>query len=295
MEVGFIGTGTMGTPMAGNLIRAGHELSVYDLREEASRPLVALGARVGSSPRQLAEASQIVFMSLPGPKEVEEAVLGEDGILAGAAPGLTCVDLSTNSPAMVRSLHARMQEHGVALLDSPVGGNAAAAATREMALLVGGDEDVFLSMKPVLDAIGNDVLYCGPSGAGTVCKLASNLIGLSVVVLLGEAFSLGVKAGVPPRTLFETISKSSGNTAVMQALPGGLFKGDFTPGFMVDLALKDLRLALDLAREFDVPMQLGHLVESSYLEGKARGWGKLTSPAIIQLQEERAGVTIRDE
>ena len=293
MDVGFIGLGTMGQPMAGNLMRAGHDLTVYDLREEASDTLVSQGARIAVSPAEVARASQIVFTSLPGPREVEETLLGQSGILEGAQAGMTFVDLSTNSPASVRSLHARLRESGFDMLDSPVGGSAATAKTREMALLVGGDEAVFSRAKPVLDGIGNEVVYCGPIGAGTVCKLCSNFMGLSVVALLGEAFCLGVKAGVAPETLFDAISKSSGNTAVMPALPPGLFKGKFDPGFMLDLALKDLRLAMDLGREFEVPLELGHLVSERFLEGKVRGWGRLSAVSVIRLQEERSGVTIR--
>ena len=293
MEVGFIGLGTMGRPMASNLILAGHDLTVYDLRKEASDPLVSQGARVAASPSEVARASQVVFTSLPGPREVEHTVLGESGILEGAREGMTFVDLSTNSPTSVRGLHAHLRDKGFGMLDSPVGGNAATAQTREIGLLVGGDEEVFLRVKPVLEAISNQVVHCGAIGSGTVCKLCSNLMGLSVVALLGEAFCLGVKAGVSPEILFEAISKSSGNTTVMQALPPGLFQGNFEPGFMVDLALKDLGLAMDIGREYEVPMDLGHLVTEKFLESRVRGWGKLSALAIIKLQEERSGVIVR--
>ncbi|MCS7207815.1 MAG: NAD(P)-dependent oxidoreductase [Dehalococcoidia bacterium] len=294
MRVGFIGLGNMGRPMATNILKAGHEMVVYDIREEAGQPLIALGARWAHGPKAVAQASQVIFTSLPGPKEVEQVALGPGGILEGMHPGAVYVDLSTNSPACVRRIAAAFRAQGFAMLDAPVSGGVTGAETRDLAVLVGGDEGVFTRVKPLLDAIGTKVFYCGPSGAGSVCKIVNNLISLSLNVLIGEAFTIGVKAGVPTRILYEAVTRSSGDNArLRRGLRNQLFKGDFRPGFAVDLALKDVRLGLELARELDVPVDLLALVEQKYLEAHNRGWGQRNSDAVVLLQEERAKVELR--
>ena len=294
MQVGFIGLGNIGRPMATNLVRGGYPLIVHDIREEAVGPLLALGARYAPSPREVAAASQVVLTSLPGPKEVEQVALGPQGILAGAGPGLVYVDLSTNSPTVARRIAGAFQARGLVMLDAPVSGGVTGAETRDLAVLVGGPQEAFLKVKPLLDAIGTKVMYCGPSGAGCICKLCNNLISLSLALLLGEAFTLGARAGVPPKTLYEAVSRSSGDNRRMHLkLAKYVFKGDFQPGFALDLALKDIRLALDLARELSIPLEVARLAEQKYAEAQARGWGRLDSDAVILLQEERAGLALR--
>lgn len=294
MRVGFIGLGNMGRPMATNLIKAGHDLVVYDIREEAGQPLIALGARWASGPKAVAQASQVVFTSLPGPKEVEAVALGPGGIVEGMQTGAVYIDLSTNSPSCARKVAAAFRARGLAMLDAPVSGGVTGAATRDLAVLVGGDEEVFQRVKPLLDAIGTKVFYCGPSGAGCICKIVNNLISLSLNVLMGEAFTIGVKAGVPTRILYEAVTRSSGdNNRLRRGFRANLFKGNFQPGFAVDLALKDVRLGLELARELDIPVELLALVEQKYLEAHNRGWGQRNSDAVVLLQEERAKVELR--
>ncbi|MBI4336806.1 MAG: NAD(P)-dependent oxidoreductase [Chloroflexi bacterium] len=295
MNVGFIGLGNMGRPMATNLAKAGHQLVVHDIREEAAQALVGLGARWAPSAKAVAGASEVVFTSLPTPRHVEDVALGRDGVLAGTHKDTVYVDLSTISPTVARRLYAVFKERGIPMLDAPVSGGTSGAATRNLSVLVGGDEAVYQRVKPVLDAIGDKVMYCGPSGAGCICKIANNLISMSVAVVLGEAFTLGVKAGVDPMTLYEAISRSSGDTRRMRRFPTQLFKRDFEPGFFLELALKDVRLALELAREYDLPMEMAALVEQKYAEGRGRGWGRLNSDAVIRLQEERAGVELKSE
>ena len=159
--------------------------------------------------------------------------------------------------------------------------------------MVGGDVEVYERFKPVLDLIGDKAMYCGPLGAGAICKIVNNLVALSVAVVLSEAFTPGVKAGVGPQTLYEAVSRSSGNTERMQSFPNGLFKGNFDPGFQVDLAAKDLGLATQMGRDMGIPMELSNLVQQRYIEAQGRGWGKQEASAVIRLQEERAGVEVR--
>ena len=210
MKVGFIGLGTMGASMASNLQKAGHELWVNDVRREATAPHVAAGAHWRDTPRQVAEAVEVVFTSLPGPPEVEAVAVGADGLIHGMPKGAAYFDLSTNSPALVRRLHAQFRDKGLALLDAPVSGGPKGARTRKLALWVGGDREVYDRFKPVLDAIGDQPYYVGPIGAGSVAKLVHNCAGYAVQTALAEVFTMGVKAGVDPLELWKAVRQGAG-------------------------------------------------------------------------------------
>jgi len=293
-RLGFIGTGNMGRHMARHLIEAGYQLTVHDARRGATGPLVELGATWADSPADVAKASEVVFTSLPGPAEVDAVVLGDAGVLANLAPGEIYVDLSTNAPTSIRKLHVAGNERGVHVLDAPVSGGVRGAETRRLAVMVGGEEAIFDRCTPMLNAIGDQVVYCGGAGNGSVTKLVNNMISLSLNMLLGEALSLGVKAGVDLETLVEVIQGSSGMTRKMGfSYPDYLFKGNFEPGFALDLGAKDLRLGTALAREIGVPLDFANLAEQRFIEAQARGWGRLHADAVVQLIEERAGVELR--
>ena len=294
MKIGFIGTGNMGNPMAANLIKAGHQLTVHDLRREAATNLLEMGADWADSPKEAVPGNEAVFTSLPVPRDVEAVVLGENGTLAAAASGSVFFDLSTNSPTVVRRLHQACAEKGVALLDSPVSGGVYGAVAGTLAVMVGGDEAVFNRFKPVLSAIGTHPVYCGPIGNGAVCKICNNLLSMGIGVLMSEALTLGVKAGVDLEILADVINNSSGGSKrLLEKFPRYLFKGNFEPGFATALAAKDVRLATDLGREYGVPMDLSNLVDQRHVEAMFRGWGAEDSDAVARLQEEKAGVQLR--
>lgn len=296
MNLGFIGTGTMGNPMAKNLVAAGHSLAVFDVRAEVTQELEGLGARRAANPKEVARASQMVFTSLPGPAEVRDVVLGEGGILEGAARGTIYVDLTTNSPTVARQVARECARRGVDMLDSPVSGGVYGARTRTLCLMVGGEKAVFEQARPVLEAIGNKVVYTGSSGTGCICKIVNNMIVLSLAWLIGEAFTLGVKAGADLKSLYTVVSQSSGKTWAMEnGLKYTLFKGRLEPpAFRLLLAAKDIGLATALGRELNLPLELANLVEQKYQEALGRGWGERTSDAVACLQEERAGVQLRE-
>ena len=212
MKLGFIGTGNMGNPMAANLIKAGHQLTVHDLRREAATNLLEMGADWADSPREAVPGSEVVFTSLPVPRDVEAVVLGENGILGGANSGQVFFDLSTNSPSMVRRLSEECAARGVTLLDSPVSGGTYGAVEGTLAVMVGGDKTVFEKYKSLLDGIGTHVVYCGAIGNGSVCKICNNLMSMGTGVLLAEALTLGVKAGVGLGTLADVINNSTGGS-----------------------------------------------------------------------------------
>ena len=294
MKVGFIGLGAMGRHMARHLQEAGHDMTVHDIRREAGTPFLEAGANWADTPKGVALASEVILTSLPGPVDVEGVVLGPDGIADGVTSGQVYLDLSTNSPVVTRRLHKEMADRGMEMLDVPVSGGVVGAEAGTLSMLVGGDEELFNRMLPLLQQFGDKPFYCGPSGAGQVCKLVNNYISLSIQPLLAEAFTIGVKAGVDPVTIFEAVSRSTGNTSSMQRrYPTGLFKGNFAPGFTVNLGRKDLGLAIDLAKDFDVPVQYGPLSWKEYDETSKRDRGLLDTGAVALIQEERAGVEIR--
>jgi len=294
MNIGFIGTGNMGNPMASNLVKAGHRLTVHDLKREAAANLLEMGAVWVDTPREAVPGNEVVFTSLPVPRDVEAVVLGKNGILEAATPGSLYVDLSTNSPTVIRRIHQVCQEKGVIVMDAPVSGGVYGAAARTLAVMVGGDEAVFSRIKPVLDAIGSHVVYCGPIGSGLVCKICNNLISMGTGVLLAEALTLGVKAGVDLAILADVIANSSGSCRrITEKFPRYLFKGNFEPGFATNLAAKDVRLATDLGRELGIPMEVSNIIDQKHVEALFRGLGPQDSDAVAKLQEERAGVQLR--
>ena len=294
MRLGFIGTGNMGNPMAFNLIKAGHHLTVHDLRREAATNLLEAGAVWANSPKESSKGNEVVFTSLPGPKEVEAVALGEHGILGGTATGSIYVDLSTNSPTAIRKIQQVFQERGIAVLDAPVSGGVIGATDASLAVMVGGDKSAYARVKPLLDVLGSNVFYCGSVGSGMVCKICNNLLSMGIASLLAESLILGVQAGVDLQVLVEVITKSSGNSRRLEErMPRYLFEGNFEPGFAAALAAKDVRLATDLGRELGLSMELSNLIDQRHVEVLARGWGDKDSDVIAVLQEEKTGVQLR--
>jgi len=295
MRIGFIGLGTMGQHMARSLLEGGHEMVVHDIRREAGAPHEEAGAEWADTPAQAAEGAEVVFTSLPGPPEVEAVALGEAGLLRGMRAGAVWFDLTTNSPALVRRLHATFAEKDIHLLDAPVSGGPRGARTRKLALWVGGDQTFFERYRPVLESIGDQPAYIGPIGAGSVAKLVHNCAGYAIQTALAEAFTLGVKAGVEPLALFKAIRQGAqGRRRTFDGLIDQFLPGVFEPpSFALRLAHKDVTLATALGRELGVPMRLSNLALADLTEAINRGWGERDSRVAMLLQEERAGTDIR--
>jgi 3-hydroxyisobutyrate dehydrogenase len=297
MKVGFIGLGIMGASMASNLMKAGYELVVHDIKRDAAALHLKAGAVWADTPRQVAEATEVVLTSLPGPPEMESVALGENGLLSGMAKGKVYFDLTTNSPAVVRRVHAVFAKKGVHLLDAPVSGGPSGARTRKLALWVGGDEAVFLKYKPVLDAIGDQPVHVGPIGAGSVTKLVHNCAGYAIQTALAEVFTLGVKAGVEPLALWQAVRQGAGGRQrTFDRIPHQFFRGKYDPpNFALRLAHKDVTLATELGREQGVPMRVANLALADLTEALNRGWGERDSRVAMSLQEERSGIQVRVE
>ena len=295
MKVGFIRLGTMGGSMADNALQGGNEMVVHDIRRESATPLLEAGATWADTPKQLAEASEVVFTSLPGPTEVEAVFLGEDGILQGMSEGKAYFDLSTSSPTLIRRIHQVAATQNIHVLDAPVSGGPEGARSRNLAIWVGGDENVFNQYKPVLDAIGDKAHYVGPIGSGTIAKLVHNCMGYIIQCGLAEVFTMGVKAGVEPLALWQAVRLGAvGRRGPFEGLPAHLLPGKFDPpDFALNLARKDVDLAVSVGREYDVPMRIANLALQELTEAINRGWGSRDSRVAMLLQEERTGVEVR--
>jgi 3-hydroxyisobutyrate dehydrogenase len=292
--VGFIGLGTIGGPMAGNVQRAGYKLIVHDLNSEAASPHVKAGAAWAESPRAVASQADVIFTSLPGPPDVDKVAFGPDGIIAGIRPGAVFFDLSTNSPSVVNKVHATFAEQGGHMLDAPVSGGPAGAAARRLAIWVGGDESVFREHKPVLHAVGGKATYIGPIASATVAKLVHNMSGFALACALAETFSMGVKAGLDPLALWGAVRHGIvGRRRTFDAVLEQFLPAKYDPAaFALRLGQKDAALAVALGRELGVSMPICDLTLSEMTEALARGWGERDSRSVMLLAQERAGVTI---
>lgn len=295
MRVGFIGLGTMGQGMALNLCRAGHDLVVHDLNRSSAAVVEEAGASWADSIADLAGSIDVVFTSLPGPVEMKRVGTGEGGLLNALKPGSAWFDLTTNSPTVVREVHAQCRKGDVELFDAPVSGGPKGARSGKLAIYVGGDREAFDRLGPILDAIGDQVIYVGEIGAGNTAKLVHNCASMIIRSGIAEVFTMGVKAGVEPAALWHALRQGAiGRARTFDRVGDRYLQEAFDPpSFALVLANKDLRLALELAEEFDVPMRAAALVQEDFQEALDRGWGARDSQTPLLLQNERAGVTIK--
>ena len=285
MKIGFIGLGAMGGPIAANLQRAGHSLAVHDVR-------LVEGFDRKSSAAEAAAGCEVLFTSLPGPAEVEATAAA---VREAMSRGAAWFDLSTNSPEVVRRLHKSFLERGIHVLDAPVSGGPKGAQSGKLAIWVGGEREAYERFLPILKSIGDQPLYVGPIGAGSVAKLAHNCASFSVQAALAEIFTLGVKAGVEPVALLKALRQgATGRKRTFDRLPEHWLPGRFDPAdFTVRLAHKDATLALQMARDFGVPMRIGEIALGELAACIERGWAERDSRVAMTLQEERAGVSVR--
>jgi 3-hydroxyisobutyrate dehydrogenase-like beta-hydroxyacid dehydrogenase len=289
MRVGFIGTGTMGTPIAGVLVAAGHQLAIYDISRGAMRALEAQGAAATDNPRAVAEASEVVFTSLPGPTEVETAAFDpERGLLGGLAPGAAFVDLTTNSPGTIRRLATRCLERGIDFLDAPVSGR-----PPNMTVMVGGDAAVFARLRPLFEAIARNVFHVGPSGAGCAAKLVTQYLGYTNFIAALEGMLIAAKAGIDLGILAQIVPVSAGQSRTFDNIPRSVLTGAFTAGGTLDIVAKDIDLACALAREVAAPATLGVLASEMYQRAQASGWGQEGFPVVARVLEAMAGAALR--
>lgn len=294
--IGFIGVGTMGQHMARHLLQSHYPVTVFDMNPGPVEELREYGAEVATSSADCASKADVVIMMLPSSPNVEDAVLGAEGALAGMRPGGILIDMSTIDPLVTRRVNEVVTANGFRMLDAPVSGGSVGARDATLTIMVGGPVDLFEQCKPILEVMGRNVIHCGDIGMGEVVKVVNNLIaGVSLAVVI-EAFNIGVKAGADPRLMYEVVSKSSGNTWVMNhvlpyggVLPHAPVDDDFAPGFMVDLMRKDLGLALSAAKGVQAPAMLAAVAHELYGAASNMGYGKRDMSAVKKVIESLSG------
>ncbi len=296
-KVGFIGLGKMGLPMSKNILKGGFPLTVYDLIPGAVQELVKLGASGASSPKDVGENSEIVILMVPDSNHVDAAVLGEKGALEGMKKGNILIVMSTVEPLYIQKLAIECEKKGVRIIDCPVGGFMKGAIDGTLTIMAGGPKEVLEECREVLGTMGRNIIHCGEVlGSGEMVKIANNLVALSTVLILNEAMVLGVKFGIKADTLFEVFKNSSANSAILNTAWGPkVLKGDFSPAFDLDLAVKDTGLALTSGKALKVPLFVGTLVNQMYQRESAAGKGKLDPVGSITSLEELAGVQVRGQ
>lgn len=293
-KVGFIGLGAMGRPMAANLLQAGYSLTVYDVVASAVAELTAKGATSGLTPRQVAEAAEVIITMLPNNAIVEAVLSGDDGLLAGSRPGQTIVDMSSVTPGHTKKMAALAQARGVEYIDAPVSGGVAGAVSGNLTIMAGGKPEVLESCREILAVLGKKIYHVGPVGSGDTVKLVNNLLLGINMAAVAEAMTLGVKAGLDPQIMYEVIAASSGRSYALEAkVPGFVLKGNFEPGFAVDLQYKDLEMASQTGKELGLPLLLTNVAGQVYETARAKGLGRKDISAVVMMQEELAGVKVR--
>jgi 2-hydroxy-3-oxopropionate reductase len=294
MTIGFIGLGIMGRPMAKNLIKAGYKLTVYD-KFAPFDDLVDVGADGVSSNREVALKSDVIITMLPNSPHVKEAILGEGGVIEGISSGKIVVDMSSIAPQASQEIGAALKTKGVAFLDAPVSGGEPKAIDGTLAIMVGGDQKIFDTVKPILEKMGSSVVLVGDTGAGNVTKLANQIIVALNIAAVSEAFVLATKAGVDPLKVFDAIKGGLAGSTVMNAKTPMILDGNFKPGFRIELHIKDLQNALDTGHNLNVPLPLTANVMETLQALKMDGMAANDHSAIVRFYEKLAKTEVRKQ
>jgi len=295
MKIGFIGLGIMGKPMAYNLLKAGHQLVVFDIVKDRMDKLVAAGAVAATSPKNVAESCMYIITMLPDSPQVKTVVLGEDGILKGAKPGALLIDMSSIAPGASREIASECEKAGVRMLDAPVSGGEPKAIDGSLSIMVGGDKALFESVKDdILLKMGASAVYCGEIGAGNTTKLANQIIVACNIAALAEALTLAKKAGVNPMQVYEAIKGGLAGSTVMNAKAPMMIKGEYKPGFRVELHIKDLANALETGRVLASPLPLTTMVMEMFQTLRADGAGQDDHSALAKYYAKISGESISE-
>ncbi|MEM7221662.1 MAG: NAD(P)-dependent oxidoreductase [Pseudomonadota bacterium] len=293
MDIGFIGLGVMGGPMAANLARAGYSLKVYDLDPEKCARIADLGAAVANSPSDAATNVDYVMTSLPGPKQIQDIAFGENGIVEKMRPGATWIELSTNNLEVGAKILRATKDRGLCLLDAPISGGSEGASDGTLTILVGSDGEAFRRCLPILRTIGERIDYLGPNGAGYAAKIAQVVLCYIHSLALSEAMMLGVKGGVPADKMLEIIQNSTGTSYVAHRYGPLILDGDYDSSFTLALALKDLRLARELAASVTADLPLCNLVQDTYERACGTFGGEANHLMAVKILEDAHQTLLR--
>jgi len=295
MKLGFVGIGNMGKPMATTLLKANHQLTIYDINPKPLEELAKLGATAKSKLSEIPPAGEVIFLSLPSHIVVEEVMLGADGLLSTLTKGQIVVDMTTSLPSVSRKIAERVKAKGADFLDASVSGGPDGAAAQTLTFMVGGEESVFKKVKGLLETLGKKIFYIGPHGSGNTMKLVNNLISITNTACFIEGLVVGTKAGINPATLFEVISSCSGNSYSFQKKAPRILDGNFKAMFSLDLEYKDLYLGTMLAEELRAPIFLGSVARQLFEMARAKGLGSEDNVALVKVFEELSGVQVRKQ
>lgn len=291
-KVGFIGLGIMGRPMAGHLLKAGHVVTVWNRSKPAVDLLVGQGAEAASGPADVARRSDIVITMVSDSPDVEQVVLGPGGVLEGAHPGLVLIDMTTISPMVTRRVAAACSGRGINMLDAPVSGGQRGAEEATLSIMVGGKAEVLSRCRPVLEVLGKNIVHVGDHGMGQTVKLCNQVIcGLNILAT-AEGLCLAAKAGVDPRVVLDVVTQGAAGSWMLENLGPKMASGDYAPGFMVKLQLKDLRLALEAAAEINLPLPGTALVQELFRAVVAEGYGDEGTQALVKALEKLGNVEV---
>ena len=295
MKIGFIGLGVMGRPMAKNLLKAGHEVHVYDVVAKSVEDLVAAGATAEAGNTEVARATDVVITMLPNSPHVKTVVLGAGGVLEGVHPGLKIIDMSSIAPLATREVGKACAEAGVPMLEAPVSGGEQGAINGTLSLMVGGDKALFEELKPVLEAMATNISLCGDLGAGNTTKLINQHILAVEIAGIAEAFAMGKKAGVDPKVVYEAIRAGAAGSKIMDLKMPTVLERNFKPGFRLDLHIKDLNNSLETGHALGSPMPIASVVMDMMKYMSANGHGAEDHSTLMQYYEQIAGVEIVSE
>jgi 2-hydroxymethylglutarate dehydrogenase len=290
LSVGFIGVGNMGNPMAGNVLKAGFSMTVFDMNPKAMENLIQGGAKRGASAQETVDASEVVLTSLPASPDVEAMYLDKGGLVERAKPGTILIDLSSVLPSTPRKIEPVARARGVHFLEAPVSGGVTGARAATLAIMVGGDAAALEKARPVLRAMGPNIFHVGSAGAGNTVKAINNMMACVNSAAMMEGFVLGVKAGIDPMTIYEVVKASSGGSKAIERIPRALIPRDFEPGFKVALMNKDLETFHTIAKELHVPVTFSALAQHYQQAALAAGLGEQDTSVVFTIIERLAGM-----
>ncbi len=291
--VGFVGLGIMGLPMSLNLIKAGYPLTVYNRTRTKTAEPAAEGAAVADSPKEVAQRSSVIIVMVADSPDVEEVVLGENGIIQGVQEGSIVIDMSTIAPSVTRHIGGLLAEKGVQMLDAPVSGSSWAAADGTLSIMVGGEPEAFQRGLPVMQAMGTNIIHIGPGGMGQVCKLVNQVMVAGTLAAVCEGLLLGAKAGVDLDKVFQAVTGGAANSWQLENLGSRILQRDFNPGFSVKLMLKDQRLVNQASQEMELPMPVSAVARQFFYLLAQKGLGEEGTQSYIKGLEEMAKVTVQ--
>jgi 2-hydroxy-3-oxopropionate reductase len=292
-RIGFIGLGIMGRPMAKNLLKAGYPLAVFDLNKDAMEDLVKAGALAARTCKEAAERADVVITMLPDSPEVKEVILAKDGVIEGVRRNAVVIDMSSINPLVSQEIEKELKKNGVEMLDAPVSGGEPGAIQGVLAIMVGGEKAVFEECLEILKAMGKNIVHVGPIGSGGYVKLVNQIIVALNIAAVGEAFALGMKAGLDPQTIYQAIRGGLAGSAVLDAKAPMIFQRNFNPGFKIKLHRKDLHNALSTAQSLGVPLPLSSFVQQILISLMVEGRGEEDHSALATFFEKMARVEIK--